>query len=66
MEKLNQFAISHALGSTMKFVKRPGFGPLGAMNLRNQVLAQCPRSGEQTTFSPSAEKLIARSFEETR
>src|SRR5438874_10984187 len=66
MDGLNQFAISRILGSTMKHAKRPVFGPLGALHAQNQVLANCPKRGEQITFSPPAEKLIVRAFQETR
>lgn len=66
MDGINQFAISRILGSTMKHMKRPSFGPLGAMHARNQVLTQCPRPGEQIAFAPSTDKRIARAFEETR
>ncbi len=66
MDGLNQFVISRVLGSTMKHAKRSRFGPLGVLHARSQVLAQCPRPGEQISFSPTVDKRIARAFEETR
>jgi hypothetical protein len=66
MEDLNQFAISRVLGGTMKHIKRPRFGPLGLLHVQHQVLAQFPRRTEQIEFTPSAVKIIARAFEETR
>lgn len=66
MEPLNQYFISRVLGSTMKKTKRPAFGPMGLLHARNQVLAQRPRTGEQMSFEPPAEKKIIRAFEDIR
>jgi hypothetical protein len=63
---LNQFVISRVLGSTMKHGRRPTFGPLGLLHVQNQVIAQCPKLGEQISFTPDVDRLIARAFEETR
>lgn len=66
MDGLNQFFISRVLGSTMKHIKRPGFGPLGALHAQHQVIASCPKHGEQITFTVPTDRLIARAFQETR
>jgi hypothetical protein len=63
---LNQFVISRVLGSTIKHGMRPRFGPLGLLHAQNQVLAQCPKRGEQISFAPDTDKRIIRAFEETR
>ncbi len=66
MDGLNQFFISRVLGSTMKHMKAPGFGPLGALHVQHQVLANCPKHDEQIAFTPSADKIIVRAFQEIR
>src|SRR5688500_13015878 len=66
MSELNQFAISRVLGSTMKHLKRPAFGPRGVLHAQNQILANRFVRGEQITFAPQVDKLIIRAFEETR
>jgi hypothetical protein len=66
MDGPNQFFISRILGSTMKHIKGPEFGPLGALHAQHQVLANRPKHGEQITFTPPTDKIIARAFEEIR
>lgn len=66
MSDLNQYAISRCLGSTMKHMKRPSLGPMGLLHAQNQVIAHCPRRGEQITFAPQVDRLIVRAFEEYR
>jgi len=66
MEDLNQFVISRVLGSTMKHIKRPTFGPLGVLHAQNQIIAHRPVRGEQISFAPRIDRLIIRSFEENR
>jgi len=50
----------------MKHGSRPSFGPLGLLHAQNQVIAQCPKEGEQITFTPEVSKQIVRAFEEIR
>ncbi len=66
MDGLNQFFVSRILGSTMKHAKRPSFGPLGSLHAQHQTLANRPKRGEQVTFTPPTDRIIARAFEETR
>lgn len=73
MGDLNQYAISKALGSTMKATKRGRFGNFGlletvgeALRLRQAIAVDDPASTQVMKFSYPQDKLIVRAFEDVR
>src|SRR2546428_5833983 len=73
MADLNQYAISKALGSRMKAVKRARFGGFGlletaaeGLRAREATTGANLASGETTKFSYREDALVVRAFEDVR
>jgi hypothetical protein len=73
MEDLNQYAISKALGSTMKAVKRGRFGNFGllgtvaeALRVREAAAEADSGSGEVTRFSYPEDARVVQAFEDVK
>src|SRR5438874_692585 len=73
MAELNQYAISKALGSTMKPIKRGRFGGFGlletvaeALRTREATTEGSSRSGEAINFSYPEDAIVVRAFEDVR
>ncbi|HEV3261013.1 MAG TPA: hypothetical protein VG013_29450 [Gemmataceae bacterium] len=73
MAELNQYAISQALASTMKPVKRGRFGGFGlletlaeALRAREAISEACSAPGEKASFSYAEDAVVVRAFEHVR
>jgi hypothetical protein len=73
MGDINQYAISKALGSTMKVTKRGRFGNFGlletvgeALRLQQAATPDDLASTQVTTFSYSQDALVVQAFEDVR